>query len=219
MKRFCFKMSGFFIGLIVINLIFYHVISKPVLLKEYLMPQKDDFIKYKSMMFADSRGNAVNQKHLDKIGMYNVSYDSDNYYDIYLKLTYLIKQNTNIDIIFVSVDDHTLSRNRERTNNIDRSILYSIYPTYKVGFTNSYLEYVYRKYVRTYLPFLNTSSSELFMRYIISKILSSFSSGDNKAKMKAWEGLSGIERIKNSHERFIIFLKNYLSPEICFPNN
>src|SRR5690606_30478587 len=73
-------------------------------------------------LFADSRGQSL-KSIPSQYGIYNFSAGSESYVDIKRKLNFLTAR-TNIDTIFLYVDDHALSQYRERANNVDRSLFY-----------------------------------------------------------------------------------------------
>ena len=169
MRKFLYKAGIFLAGLIVINLLLYYFISKPVLYDEYL-PQKKKLIQYHKFLFSDSHGYVVPHIYLENLGIFNFSYGSDTYVDMYFKLDYLYRKELIPDTILITADDHTLSKYRSEFNNKDRSIRYSSFKSYKKFYDINFLSYIYNKYLKIYLPMLNSNNSQLFQRYIKSLI-------------------------------------------------
>jgi len=93
-----------------------------IVYNRYLSDYEEVKLNFKSYILGDSQGKAVGDQG-EEIGVYNFSDDSDSYEDIYRKTIFLL-HNTQIDTLFVSVNDHTLSSYRDKRNNSDRSILF-----------------------------------------------------------------------------------------------
>lgn len=159
----------FSIGLIILNILAYIFISKPVLLEGYLVPA-DSLRSYHSYLFADSHGAAI-RKNLKQYGIFNFSFESDNYCDIYNKISFLYDENISLDTVLISVDDHTLSPYRERINNLNRSIFYSNQQSYTDYSNKGRISFYVSKYILPYLPLFNTSNSRLFSYYLLSILL------------------------------------------------
>ena len=170
MKIFLRSVAFFGIGLIALNLLIYFLLSRPILYDKYIV-SADSMDEYRNFLLADSHGAAVGKKYLAKYGIYNFSFGSDNYCDMYNKLTFVIQQNIPIDTVLITADDHTLSPYREAINNLNRSIQYANAESYSHYSHRNTLLFYSEKYVMPYLPLFNTSNSRLFSYYLLSTIL------------------------------------------------
>ena len=117
MKSFLKNIIVFSLILLVMNIAGYQIVYN-----RYLSDYEEVKLNFKSYILGDSQGKAVGDQG-EEIGVYNFSDDSDSYEDIYRKTIFLL-HNTQIDTLFVSVNDHTLSSYRDKRNNSDRSILF-----------------------------------------------------------------------------------------------
>lgn len=117
MKSFVKNIIVFSLLLLVMNIAGYQIVYK-----RYLSDYEEVKLNYKSYILGDSQGKAVGDLG-EEIGVYNFSDDSDSYEDIYRKTTFLLL-NTQIDTLFISVNDHTLSSYRDKRNNSDRSLVF-----------------------------------------------------------------------------------------------
>lgn len=77
---------------------------------------------FDSFIFADSYGMAL-RDYGEEYNVYNFAMASDSYFDIKRKLSYLIRNDYQINTVYIGVDNHSLSTNREHMNNLDRSSL------------------------------------------------------------------------------------------------
>ena len=100
MRRYLKNIFLFSIGLMIINIGLYFLVFKPILYKKY---QKNisELKKYSMFLLSDSHGGVLDNKHLESIGIYNFSFGSDSYFDMYIKLKYLFNHN-NRKICFLS---------------------------------------------------------------------------------------------------------------------
>lgn len=117
MKSFVKNIIVFSLLLLALNMAGYQIVYK-----RYLSDYEEVKLNYKSYILGDSQGKAVGDLG-EEIGVYNFSDDSDSYEDIYRKTTFLLL-NTQIDTLFISVNDHTLSSYRDKRNNSDRSLVF-----------------------------------------------------------------------------------------------
>ncbi len=166
MKRFLKNIFLFCICGLCLNLMAYYFIAKPLLYNTYY-PSIDELSRYKCFLLSDSHGQAINKKDLAEIGIYNFSFDSDSYVDMFLKLHFLIKK-IGPETIFISADDHTLSPYRTKMNNKCRSIRFCNATLYKKFYGGNYFEYIFQKYIRPYCPLLDTNNSKLFYLFLTS---------------------------------------------------
>ena len=118
MRKFIIKTIYFSFILIIINVILNHYGNNI-----YLNNYKNYSSKFNSFLLADSHGLPL-KNYTEKNGVYNFSAGSDSYFDMKRKINFLLTQ-TKVDTIYITVDDHTLSPYREKTNNLDRSIYFS----------------------------------------------------------------------------------------------
>jgi hypothetical protein len=123
MKKFIVNVVLFGLLLLLINVVFYLVAYN-----RYYKDYEQYDLNYDSYLFADSHGTPIGNQ-LEKYGIYNFSAASDSYFDMLIKIKYLIK-HTNIERIFITVDDHTLSPYRENANNLERSSYFIISEDY-----------------------------------------------------------------------------------------
>ena len=139
--------------------------SLPILLVNFLFIEltdhyyHDDYrvvdYGFESYVLADSRGLCLDDEILNKHGIYNFSAGSDSYQDFHRKLMLLIR-NAKPRKIFLTVDDHTLSPYRDRSNNSDRSSQFMIFNDF-----NSTYEFVRVRYLSQYLPIFESKSRDI----------------------------------------------------------
>ncbi|MEJ2543087.1 MAG: hypothetical protein P8Y99_03385 [Calditrichaceae bacterium] len=161
-----FKNSFFFIlGFILLNIIFYFVITKPAIYEKYIF-NENSIDDYNMFLISDSHG-AFLRGIPDLYDIYNFSYSSDNYLDMFLKITYLSTKLTKNDTIFLTIDYHNLSSYKDETSNIKMNIVYSNYNLSiidKEDLQNYKLWY--KKYLK-YLPLLDVDFSRFHLQYYI----------------------------------------------------
>ncbi len=160
MKKYTFNMLGFILGLFILNLIFIIILKDSIYTREYEAVK----LGYKTYLLSDSHGLPL-EDSLENVGIFNFAAGSDSYYDIYRKVSFLIK-NTDVERIIISVEDHTLSEQRANSNNLDRSLYYADQEDF-----NSIYEFVKKKYIINNLPLLS-SKSRIFIKYYLQHKLS-----------------------------------------------
>lgn len=168
MKKFFYNILLFGLAFLMVNVLAYFALAKQTIMKDYILPHKT-LSKYHSFMVADSHGKAIRQSDLTSTGICNFSYDSDSYFDMLVKVDYLVK-NYQIDTLYLTVDDHTLSQYREWWTNRRRSIYYANYPQYKEFYHSSLSEFLFKKYVEFYTPLFSTGNAKVFRRYLEAKL-------------------------------------------------
>ena len=168
MKAFIQRIIYFSIVLVLINLLAYWLIAKPLLYKGYFVPIRE-MQNYRSFLLGDSHAKAVRQSDLDNLKIFNLAFDTDSYFDSALKLKYLITNNL-ADTVYICVDNHTLSQYREDWTNRTRSIYYSTYKNYNKYYPINHFDFLVKKNVLLYLPLIQTKNSKLFKKYIISSL-------------------------------------------------
>jgi len=162
MRDYLFKILITIFGLLVINISLFLVVYK-----YYYQPYENMPISDKDEVFilADSHGSPLKQ-NLRNRGVYNFSIGSDSYFDIYRKALYLSKK-TNVKKIIITADNHTLSKYREKLNNKDRSIIFLDYDD-KDFFISDKFSFFKEKYIKRYIPLLNSKTTGLIQRYFES---------------------------------------------------
>jgi hypothetical protein len=153
MKIFLKNITIFIFPLLLVNLFFICIVYSSYL-KEY---EKVD-LNFKTYFLADSRGMPLIEKVPSK-GFYNFAAPSDSYIDMERKLIYLI-DNSKIERLILTVDDHTLSKYREESNNSDRSIHFK-----QVKSLNDFYEVFKDKYVIRFCPLLSPKARDIVTVY------------------------------------------------------
>lgn len=151
--------------------------------------------KFKVFVLSDSHGAPL-EDFTEKYNIYNFSAGSDSYFDMKRKLMYLIENEYNVDTVFITADDHTLSPYREQANNMDRSVVYSS----KDDFENNY-EFIKEKYIKFYLPVFQPKISPLFKSFFNSKLKTLLKLEVNNLKEIPWSELSKEDRVKKANHR------------------
>ena len=158
-----------------LNLMAYLFIIYPVYYEEYIV-DANRLKGYDTFIFSDSHGwsltkNSIDNKiRLDSLGIFNFSYGSDSYYDIYIKLNYLLQNNVNIDTVLVTADDHMISYYRQNSNNVNRSVVMATPSTFKDSYNQSILYYLIRKYLFRFFPMIKASNSQLMKKFLTHNI-------------------------------------------------
>lgn len=187
MKAFLKNIGLFLLLLIGINVILY-VLIEHIYIKDYY---KVD-LNQKEYLLADSHGYHVGDLN-ETNGIYNLSQKGDSYEDLKRKLTFLIR-NSEIERLYLSVDDHTLSPSREDSNNKELSVYFTQHQDFE-----SYGSYINEKYLKRYVVYFNSKYSSILKHFFKNKLASMFSSAQEPV---AWSKLSKEEKNTLSNERF-----------------
>lgn len=147
--------------------------------------------EYKSFLMADSHGLSI-EKSPEKYGVYNFSDNSDSYFDIKRKISYLIDNHYTIDKIYITVDNYSLSPYRDGHNNMDRSIIYE---------SKKDFNYYNEKYVKYYFPIFQSKVNTIFRNYLEDKLTQIFFPESKASSKVIWNQLSEGERVKRAEER------------------
>lgn len=195
MKKFLLSGFVFLLFIIAFNAVLFFF-GKANYYKDYAaIPDK----KFKSFLFADSHGLPL-QKFSGNYGVYNFSYASDSYFDMERKINFLLKNGYNVDTVFITVDDHTLSPYRETSNNMERSIPY----TSASDFSTPY-HYWKESVVRYYIPLFQPKIESIFLAFVKTKIMELIrpkkKSAEEVAAEKDWSKLNQEEKIAQSEKR------------------
>lgn len=195
MKKFIIKFSSFGIVFFLFNFFIYYL-----LFSENNQKYTKCDLDYDTYLMSDSHGKSLHN-FTESSGIYNFSFDSDSYFDIEKKITFLIN-NKSVKRLVLSADDHCFSEYREKINNAQKSIYFqSIFNNED----SSVLENIKNKYLQYYLPVFNQNSSSLLKIYLIAKL--------NKLRgLKkdtiVWTELSQLKKSKESLKRLDTQFKN-----------
>ncbi|MDD2491219.1 MAG: hypothetical protein PHV12_03385 [Bacteroidales bacterium] len=149
-----------------------------------------------SYLLADSHGWYLG-KATERIGVTNFSYYSDSYIDTERKLNYLIGRGE-IDTVYISADDHTLSPYRDFSNNEYKSVKYEYTQgEYEIS---DFALYKLQHYVVLFDPNIRAIISHFFNEQ--SERLLGFDKNVAEVDDLPWERLSEEERVSLSEERF-----------------
>jgi hypothetical protein len=185
-----FKNIIFFIAILaLVNFLFLQV-GTTVYTGEY-----DEYsTEFRSYLFADSHGLSLGEAP-EMYGVYNFSASSDSYLDIKRKIKFLIKR-TDIDTIYITADDHTLSKYRERLNNLDRSSFYASPDDF-----DNYWDFVKEKHIVPRVSFLQPKLGGILLNLIKSEILNTLngSKRDNKVE---WNDQPEARQLAKAEERY-----------------
>ena len=151
--------------------------------------------EYNSYLLADSHGWYLGEK-TEEIGIANFSYYSDSYIDTERKLEYLIG-NGDVDTIYISADDHTLSPYREFSNNGYKSVKYEF--TQGNFKFSDYAKYNLQHYVVLFDPNIRAIVSHFFNEQ--SKRMLGYGIEKREVEDLPWNKLSEEERVTLSEER------------------
>ena len=198
MKKFLIKAGIFVTGFILLNLILYVIFFHGVLYEKYLV-RKEVLSDYRIFLFSDSHGVVLEQQSLENAGIFNFSFGSDSYWDMFLKLHYLIENGIIPEEILITADDHTLSDYRSDMNNRKRSIWYADFKTYSKCYPSNYLDYFQVKYLERFLPMLNSDNAGLFnnqINMVFNSIL-----WNNNGKSKTWLDRKNKRQLSNKKKK------------------
>ena len=182
MKKFTLNLLLFLVVLSAINAYFYKIVFD-----NYFNQYENVELNYSTYLLADSHGLSVDKKN-DQIKFYNFSAGSDSYIDMKRKLLYLV-ENTQIERLLLSVDNHTLSKYRDDKHNLDRSIFFAK----KDEYTDLY-SFLKDKYLARFIPLLNAKSRDIVKAYL------NLESEVNNTR-KDWKELPPRRKIRRSAKR------------------
>jgi len=150
-----------------------------------------------SYLLADSHGWYLGDE-TERIGVTNFSYYSDSYIDTERKLNYLIARG-DIDTIYISADDHTLSPYREISNNGYKSVKYEY--TQDGYELSDFALYKLQHYIVLFDPNIRAIISHFFNEQS-ERLLDLNEEDKEDVNDLPWDKLSEKERISLSRERF-----------------
>jgi hypothetical protein len=182
MKRFLKNILYFTFLLLFINLIFGLLIQY---LKYYNMYESVN-LNCTSYLLADSHGLPL-KNNLEKNNIFNFSAGSESYFDMLRKIKFLIS-NSKIKRLIITTDDHTLSKYRDQSNNLDRSAKFTTVSDY-----NGYYDYFINKYLKRYIPFCNPKARDLIKAYLFTP-----KKQPSLTKQPIWKNLKKVDKIKSA---------------------
>lgn len=159
----------------------------------YIKDYDEVDLDFTSYLLADSHGTPLGD-FTENHQVHNFSGQSDSYLDMERKLKFLIR-NTDVNRVYITVDDHTLSPTRENQNNLDRSAYY----TEANDYTN-YIQYFREKYLNYYCVFMNDRYSLVIKNFIQDELFNVSKWGGVRSK-SSWEKLSRVEQLAISKDR------------------
>ncbi|MAM28979.1 MAG: hypothetical protein CMC13_08130 [Flavobacteriaceae bacterium] len=153
MNKFLQNTIIFFGILAIINAYFFYIVYE-----NYFVQYERIDKNYTTYLLSDSHGLPI-AKYSEKYDFYNFSAASDSYVDMRRKLQYLI-DNSKIQRLILTVDEHNLSQYRNYSNNIDRSNYFATVDDY-----NSIFDYITGQYIERYIPLINPKSRDIIKIY------------------------------------------------------
>lgn len=150
---------------------------------------------FNTFIFADSYGLPLGS-YGEEFDVYNFAAASESYYDIKRKITYLIRNDYQINKIYIGVDNHCLSTNRERMNNLDRSVYFSNAEDF-----NNPFAYFKNRYLVYYASVFRPSVRALIRSYLFQNAKALFKK-DTKTESNAlaWSDYSKEKRKKEAED-------------------
>jgi len=181
---------------LILNTLAFHFLAEPVLYKGYVLSKKQ-LGQYSNFLMGDSHAGVIRQTDLDRLNMTNLAYNSESYFDVYIKLHFLINK-FQVDTLYLCVDNHTLSMYRQSWTNRPRSIYFSDYKHYTEYYNMGRRDYYLKKWVYYRLPLFDTSHSKL-----LKEKISSLLRGVKPANYDNYDfsKVSEEQRISRSQER------------------
>jgi hypothetical protein len=189
MKPFIYKILLFssVIGLINVGIF---LIGRHVYTGEY----QEYSLDFNTYLFADSHGLGVGTSS-EEYGVYNFSAGSDSYLDIGRKVSFLIA-NTDVDTVYMTVDDHTLSEYREGLNNLDRSSYYASREDY-----NSAWSFVKEKYIVQYFALLQPKLGKVVVNWLKAQLAGLVQSNTTREELN-WDDYSKEKKDAEAKKRY-----------------
>jgi hypothetical protein len=165
----------------------------------YLKSYENVALNYKTYLLADSRGTPL-LKTDSLNSFYNLSAPSDSYEDMEQKLSFLI-ENSAIERLIITVDDHTLSKYRETKNNKDRSIYFA-----SAGSFSDFYGLFKDKYVNRFFPLMSSKGRDIVSSYFTKK--------EKRRNNQEWSVISEVDRAQRCKIRIAYQFPNAEKSEI-----
>lgn len=168
MSKFLRNIILFSVIFLVLNTIFYSVLTVPLVYENYIFNSKciDQCDKF---LLSDSHG--ANLKSIpSEFEIFNFGFGGDNYIDMFLKTYYLANKLNGKDTILLTVDSHTLSVYREEHRNLSESIVYGDYDLSLIDEETRKKVDLSHRYLFKYLPLLDVDFGRFYYQYLKSRI-------------------------------------------------
>lgn len=157
MKKFIYQIGLFVVILFIVNLLLFNL-GNELYYKNY-----DRYsLSFNNYLFSDSHGTPLGI-HTQEYNVYNFSVGADSYVDIKRKINFVI-ENTKVDTIYLSADEHMLSPYREQYNNFDRSSYFATINDFPTQF-----EY-YKSEVFQRIIFFQPKMGAVIRKYVVSEL-------------------------------------------------
>ncbi|WP_432412439.1 hypothetical protein [Rasiella sp. SM2506] len=189
MRKFLIKTGLFIIVLWVINFGLLQLV-KSIYISDYTSVSLHKEI----YLLADSHGASLDTIPL-VYGVENFSDRSDSYIDLERKLKYLLR-NGKPKTIYLTVDAHMLSPDREAYNNNTLSAYFTTYEDYPTIFG-----YVTNVYLKRNTVYFNTKYVPLLKNYFVSFLKRSRAT----KPLIPWENKESTEKVRLSMKRFKVY--------------
>jgi hypothetical protein len=192
MKNFIKSVLLFSICLFLLNL-FFGLLAH----KYYYSPYIKHTNNFSSEVYliSDSHGATLGS-YTEKIGVTNFAYASDSYFDMKTKINSLIKKNSNLKKIIITVENHILSEYRDNRNNHDRSVLFSNYSE-----SIDKYDFFVNRYLKKYVIYPSSKAHGVVSQTILSKVKRLFFNPTGSESYTEWKDKSLTERIDKSSVR------------------
>lgn len=182
MKRFALHLVLFLLVLSLINGYFYQIVFE-----NYYSEYENVDLHHSTYLLADSHGLAIDKENSQE-KFYNFSAGSDSYIDMKRKLQYLA-ENTEIERLIISVDNHTLSKYRDNKHNSDRSVFYAKWDEHP-----SLYAYIKDRYLVRFIPLLSAKSRDIVKGYLNLEF-------EEKKPRRDWKELPARRKMSRSINR------------------
>jgi hypothetical protein len=206
MRKFILDIIIMTLIFIVINFLFYFLITHKLLFKDYELLESKLAAGgyYNKFILSDSHGwkitdeyPEISEKFSEK-GILNLSYGSDSYGDCLVKLNWLINYKVKVDTILLTIDDHMITK---KSNNMERSIFYSNSSLHKKVFGISTFKYFYYSFSK-FFPIINPSNQRLISKYLVEN---GMQESLKTEKDVSWSSISDREKEILIKERVSVF--------------
>jgi hypothetical protein len=189
------------LAFLLFNVLFLKRITDKLVYDEYEATyyKKKELKKDSIYFFSDSHGWALTRnapsiiEQFNEQGIYNMSYGSDSYGDILVKLKWLVDNDIKPKKIVLSVDDHMLLR---KSNNRNRSLIYSNLQRHKETYGISTSKVLFYE-ISKYFPIIYPSNQRLIKKSFESL----FATIDPDEKNFTWQELPDSLKLANAHSR------------------
>ncbi len=192
MKKFLLKIGFFTTLLLVINFGLLRLV-----MSIYISDYTSVSLNKEVYLFADSHGASLDTIPL-AYNVENFSDRSDSYIDLERKLKYLLR-NGNPKTIYITVDAHMLSPDREAYNNNVLSAYFTNYEDY-----NTIFGYVTNAYLKRNIVYFNSKYVPLLKNYFFSLL----KKNRTPKPTISWEKKPSLEKIRLSRKRFKVYFSS-----------